>query len=273
MISGERIQELCDVYCGHQSDFDRNPRIRSQTHKHMRLNEIPYPWDNPPLLFCYSHCVKEFMGILPRIKNSFTLISHNEDTNIEDSYLPLLEHPKLLFWHAQNVLFHHPKLGSLPIGIANTMWPHGNQTILKNVLTRLPAKNKLVYFNFSIGTNARERTPCYEKLKEKLPWIPSTDFQTYLETLSTHKYAISPPGNGIDCHRIWECIYLGVIPILLRSVFTEKLNAKFPCILLDRWEDLHLDTLEQLYIPPSYTVSFDTLRECVHLGKDFFAPN
>jgi hypothetical protein len=269
MISGELIQELCDVYCGHQSDFDRNPRIRTQTHKHVPLDRISGPWNNPPRIFCYSHCLREFMQILPLLQNDFTLLSHNEDTNIDDSYLALADHPKLLFWHAQNVMFNHPKLGGLPIGIANSMWPHGNQEILSHVVGKKLEKTNSVFFNFSIWTNRAERTACAEAL-HYLPWQPMQEFQPYLETLATYKYAISPPGNGIDCHRIWECIYLGVIPVVLRSTFTERLNRIFPCVLLDKWSDFNVDAVLQMYIEPQYTLSFDRLKECVEQGKDFF---
>lgn len=270
MISGERIQELCDVYCGHQSDFDRNPRISTQREKHMALERIRQPWDNPPRIFCYSHCIKQFMGILPLLQNEFTLLSHNEDTNITEDYLPLLESPKLLFWHAQNLMTRHPKLGGLPIGIANAMWPHGDQEILGEVISKKPEKTNSVFFNFSIWTNRAERTACFETLKDKIPWQESRDFRTYLQDLATYKYAISPPGNGIDCHRIWECIYLGVIPIVLRSTFTERLNRVFPCILLDKWEDFNENSLLQMYLSPEYKISFDALREHIDQGKSYF---
>lgn len=271
MISGERIQELCDVYCGHQDDFNRNPRIRGQQEKQICLERLREPWNNPSRIFCYSHCLKEFMGLLPLLRNEFTLLSHNEDTNITEAYLPLLDSPKLLFWHAQNVMIKHPKLGGLPIGIANAMWPHGNQDILQEVCSKGIQKTNSIFFNFSIWTNRTERTACYEQLKGKVSWNESQDFRPYLETLATYKYAISPPGNGIDCHRIWECIYLGVIPIVLRSTFTERLDRVFPCVLLDKWEDFNEASLLQMYLAPQYDVSFHKLRECIEQGKDFFA--
>jgi hypothetical protein len=210
------------------------------------------------------------MGILPLLQNEFTLLSHNEDTNITEDYLPILESPKLLFWHAQNVMTRHPKLGGLPIGIANAMWPHGDQEILGEVISKKPEKTHSVFFNFSIWTNRAERTACFETLKDKIPWQESRDFRTYLQDLATYKYAISPPGNGIDCHRIWECIYLGVIPIVLRSTFTERLNRVFPCILLDKWEDFNENSLLQMYLSPEYKISFDDLREHIEQGKSYF---
>jgi hypothetical protein len=262
MISGERIQELCDVYCGLYEDLHYNPVIKPQVQKHIYLDQIHDSWNNPKKLFCHTHRLENFIHILPFIENDFILITHNSDWNITEIYVPLLEHPKLIFWHAQNVLFHHPKLGSLPIGIANSMWPHGNLGVVQNVLAHLPEKTECIYFNFSLSTNPRERGECYEALKGKLVWQPTLPFESYLRVLSTYTYAICPPGNGVDCHRIWECIYLGVIPIVLRSIFTENLSKKFACILLDRWEDIDIVALH-MYVPRQNTPSFKDLVRCI----------
>ena len=269
MISGEQIQELCDIYCGLKEDFEYNPRIRKQVKKHMDLSTVITSWNNPRKIFCYTHRLDHFMEILPSIQNNFILISHNSDGNVTEKYLPLLQHPKLLFWHAQNVLLSHPKLGCIPIGLANSMWPHGNQEIMLDVITRKNEKINSVFFNFSGHTNPSERMYCYDALKDKLVWQPTVRFQEYLETMSTYKYAICPPGNGIDCHRIWECIYLGVIPILLRSPCTEKIHTKFPSVLLDRWEDFN-EELIRAYKSPMYDVSFEQLKGCIEQCIKFF---
>lgn len=234
----------------------------------MDLNTLSSSWNNPRIVFCYSHRLDQFMEILPWLENDFILVSHNSDGNVTEKYIPLLQHPKLLFWHAQNVLLSHPKLGSLPIGIANSMWPHGNQDILSHVIAKNHTKINSVFFNFSVHTNPSERIPCYEALKEKLVWQPTVGFQEYLETMATYKYAICPPGNGADCHRIWECIYLGVIPILLRSPFTEWIHSKFPSILLDTWDDFN-EELTQMYISPTYEIFFDEIQKCIEEGRKF----
>jgi hypothetical protein len=36
------------------------------------------------------------------------------------------------------------------------------------------------------------------------------------------KFCICPEGNGFDCHRLWECLYLDVIPICEKSVFIDN---------------------------------------------------
>jgi hypothetical protein len=95
---------------------------------------------------------------------------------------------------------------------------------------------------------------CYITLIRKgLPFgSAAPNFGAYLQNLSTHKYAICPPGNGIDSHRIWEALYLGVIPIMLRSVFTEEIAKHVPCVLLNTWEEFDAAGLLASYSPPVY---------------------
>ena len=40
---------------------------------------------------------------------------------------------------------------------------------------------------------------------------------------------------------------MGVIPVLLRSCFTETIAETIPCILLDSWDDLSIESLHTEY--------------------------
>jgi hypothetical protein len=269
IISGEQIQELCNVYLGYPEDFRYNPRIYRQSTKCLDIRTITGKWNNPRTIFVYGHRLPEFSKILENIQENFVLVSHNSDKNITDEYLSILNSPKLIRWHAQNIMIHHEKLHLLPIGLANSMWPHGNMVALKNTITNLPEKSKNVYFFFNCVTNRGERLPCKEEI-EKAGLVferPQANFEAYLKHLATFKYAICPPGNGIDSHRIWECLYLGVIPIVKRSLFTEKLKEKYPCvILLDSWSDFRQEDLIRAYENPGpmlYDTSEQIRSHCV----------
>merc|ERR1712224_729712 len=39
----------------------------------------------------------------------------------------------------------------------------------------------------------------------------------YGQILAGHKFVISPPGGGYDCHRTWVALALGVVPIILKG--------------------------------------------------------
>jgi hypothetical protein len=256
IITGERIQEKCDIYLGLPEDFRYNPRISQQPHKCLSLGEITAPWNNPPTIFCYSHRISLFRKILGHIQNNFTLFTHNSDGHITEEHLDIAENGNLLCWYAQNMMANHPKIKLLPIGIANSMWTHGNIAVIESCRSSLGEKRNNFYFYFSIGTNSAERTPCKTILEKKgLTFgTQAPNFMAYIQNLSSYKYAICPPGNGVDCHRIWECLYLNVIPILKRSIFTEKLKEKINCILLDKWEDFYAEPLLNEYKDPQYAM-------------------
>lgn len=219
----------------------------------MRIEQLDHMWDNPYRIFCYSTDLRTFMTKLPFLMNEFVLVSHNEDANITAEYMPILEHPLLKHWYAQNILIRHEKLTSIPIGVANEMWPHGNLDTIVHASnhTNQPRPTDF-YFNFDIGTNPGARNLCRTELEKKgLQFVERVPFGVYVQHMLGAKFTISPPGNGVDCHRIWEAYYMGVIPILLRSGFTEQVAENFPCILLDKWDDFDhnacLSQYDELY--------------------------
>jgi len=50
IVTGERLQELCDVYCGLPEDFHYNPVISKQITKHMDISHLDALWNNPSLI-------------------------------------------------------------------------------------------------------------------------------------------------------------------------------------------------------------------------------
>jgi len=72
----------------------------------------------------------------------------------------------------------------------------------------------------------------------------------YDKTLES-RYALCPRGCGVDTHRFYECIYLGCVPIVLRThtVF-DRLYAPdtgFPCLVVERWADVTEELLDACY--------------------------
>jgi hypothetical protein len=67
----------------------------------------------------------------------------------------------------------------------------------------------------------------------------SLDQEGYWRTLASYKYVISPPGNSIDCHRIWESLYLGTIPICLTDIALKSFED-LPIIFIDTFSKTSL---------------------------------
>ena len=246
IITGERIQELCDIYIGEQSDFDYNPRIAHKKQKHLTLQNIPYNYDNPKYIFVYAHRLTQFSYYLDSFMNPFILVTHNSDENITEKYIHIAEHEKVQSWFAQNVMIEHPKVNILPIGVANSMWPHGSTEIIERYAKNLAAEQQRTnnfYFSFN-NTNDNVRTYCKEVLSQKgLLFTEPVPFEEYIINLCNTKYCICPEGNGIDTHRFWEALYCGCIPIVLKNKLTEKLVKKFPCIVFNSWQELDIEQL------------------------------
>ena len=246
IVTGEKIQQLCDIYLGFDNNcFNYNPVIRIQTQKHCFLNSMNEPFDNPYIVFCYGHCINLLSQKIHLFKNEFILVSHNSDGEIRDvnEVLHILKYNKVLKWFGQNICFKHDKLFFLPIGIANSQWQHGNLSIFndENFINNLLIKTNKIYFNFKINTNVFKRQICYDNLINKLQWLNNISHVENLKRLSSYEFCICPEGNGIDTHRLWECLYLKVVPIVIKSEFTDILLIQnIPLVVLSNWEELNI---------------------------------
>jgi len=112
-----------------------------------------------------------------------------------------------------------------------------------------------ILYAFSVGTNRKEREPALEALRSHpLADGPAwTDSRRYRNTVVDYAFLASPPWNGFDCHRTWEALYLGAIPIVKRSNFFDAFPG-LPAIQVDAWreiqgwdEDFLRDRFEELF--------------------------
>lgn len=244
IITGERIQNLADVYIGNTEDFCWNPTISIQTHKHKYFMDFfdGNEYDNPKTVFCYSYLINKLAKYIHLFKNPFILISHNSDENIVDnlSIRKILDSDRVIRLYSQNICIHlseHPKLHFLPIGIANSQWPHGNLPQLSEIMSKDIPKTQQIYMSFDLNTNLSHRKPCYDALYQKIPFLPFVDFNQNIQRLAEYMYCICPNGNGVDTHRLWEALYLKVVPIMLKNDFSKNIQSLgYPCVLVDSWE-------------------------------------
>ena len=72
--------------------------------------------------------------------------------------------------------------------------------------------------------------------------IDVTKEETY-KLYDDYKFIISPPGTGIDCHRTWEALYIGVVPIVLKSSISD-LYSDLPIVVINEWEDINFEFLK-----------------------------
>ena len=175
----------------------------------------------------------------------FVLFTHNSDRPIDRQYRRELGKAWLRYWFAQNPVFRHPKLRALPIGIANPVWEHGDQSALKHVQHSRPGKSVLFDVSFNPDTNREQRERCLSATGLEL--APRLPYEAYLERLASSYFCISPNGNGIDCVRTWEALYVGTIPVVTRSLITEQ-HSDLPMVVIDDWSEFaRIDFSPSLY--------------------------
>ena len=52
-----------------------------------------------------------------------------------------------------------------------------------------------------------------------------------------YAFVVSPFGNGLDCHRTWEALALGCIPIIMTSGL-DSLYDDLPVLIVKDWSDV-----------------------------------
>ena len=267
IVSGERIQEIADVTYFGTSNGNIPDQLKN-TNTVIRDRSDFYLKSNENIVYVYGHDLELFFKeAFPEINKPIKLISHNTDYPVDSKFIQYLDDDKLTHWYAQNAVLDHPKLTPAPIGIANKQWSHGNLDNLLSVINANHGKENIVYKNFDIGTNINVRRVIDQITNTNKIFMDRNWPQTeYLTRLSKSMFVISPPGNGIDCHRIWEALYVRTVPIVERSsAFRNFTNL--PIMFIDRWEDITIDFLKT-QIPLYYNKSYDLKQLKIEYWKE-----
>lgn len=270
IISGEKFMDIADISI--LSSVIGNAYFMNCDKNFILIQNVPKSYYNPRIVYVYGHDIIYFSSICHRLMNPYVLITHNSDANIiqTDISLRILHHSNCIRWYGQNVAFHHPRLQILPIGLARRYWPHGNLDVLSNKMQenviKMPGS---IHFQFTVNTNPHLRNECKQILLNKgLTWLPEVPFQEHIDRLSTYQFCICPQGNGLDTHRLWECFYLGVIPILISSPHIEIIrnNIPLPMIIVRSWNELPIQhgTFTTIFFNQQrFEMRQDIARQCL----------
>ena len=243
-ITSDKIHFVTDLTICFPDNIYKAPWIALKNNQYIDINNINFNFDNPRYIYVYPACYKIFTEKINFFNNPFVLVSNNSDypvvDNTECSYIA--NHPKVIKWFAQNLLWKHPKIAFIPLGFANPQWLHGNPEAILNTIKNLDNIKKIndIYFHFTISNNFAKRNDCYQKLRGHVRVSEIKMECDYFAYLATFKFALCPEGNGVDTYRLWECFYFKVIPIVLDNMLMRFIKEKynFPMIILNDWNDL-----------------------------------
>lgn len=275
IISGDRIISLCDFVLTTPEIYDFHKNIDTfskeiiivKNFNNIKMNLLNSYFlqhskknnTNIVKIFLYTHILTPFIDyILPFLNKElkYVLYIHNSDHSFTREHQKLINSNLIEKIYTQNVDtdLYTDKITLLPIGIANSMWKHGNILELYSIMSYCYKINKVdsIYVNINPNTYSYRKN-ILDKIVEKNSFTLSMSkpYKEYLMELSKYRFCLCIRGNGIDTHRFWESLYLGVIPVIINNKTTQctnfvrylnKLNIPFYEIKID-----NLDTIFTKY--------------------------
>jgi len=258
IITGERVQSMAEVTVISRRTYEFHRGVAHYAREMVRFETSMAELGERELdrlaharsVFLYTHDFDEFADVVwPRLtKRPRVLITHNSDAEVSEKHAAWLdrEGAGVRCWLAQNATVLHPRLCPVPIGIANSMWPHGNLRALARAMRRARRTGReplSLFAQFSAATHPA-RLAAADALRSNFPAqqvdaTPSMKWRQYTRLLSAHQFSACPRGNGIDTHRLWESLYLGVVPIVERTTLSEYWRGTgLPVVLIDDWGEV-----------------------------------
>tara|TARA_Y100000389_G_scaffold171139_1_gene178628 strand:+ start:5063 stop:5968 length:906 start_codon:yes stop_codon:yes gene_type:complete len=214
---------------------------------------------NTSIYICNS-AIPHFINVmLPQIDFSFTLVSGDSDDIIPQEVLNNTEYNKLLndnrviHWFCQNMTLDHNKITRIPIGLdyhtlsQRPLWgPISNCHDQEKMLIMIKEKsvpfwnrNVKCYGNFQFNIQSKlgyDRKDAFKKINKNLMYYEEK-LVSRLITWNKQKdfaFVICPHGGGLDCHRNWEALCLGCIPIVKTSKI-DNLYKNLPVLIIKDW--------------------------------------
>jgi hypothetical protein len=176
--------------------------------------------------------------------SSDTLIIHNYDNIPSNAEMTVIS-KRFNDVYSVNWLGDKTIATPIPIGLENwSILRNGVPTDFIKLIDKglLPTSKRSIRIlsSFSIETNSTERSRAIEFSRSngdvfQMPTFTSP--KKYREMISNSAFVLSPPGNGADCHRTWEAIYLGAIPIVLKKYWPFG-HLDLPVLAVEDWSEI-----------------------------------
>jgi len=235
---------------------------------------------NPSIYICTSAILHFINSMLPLIDFSFILVSGDCDETIPQEilnnidFLKFVNDTRLIHWFCQNMTIDHHKITRMPIGLdyhtltVRPLWgpisscDHQEKMLLLIKEKALPFWNRNIkcYANFHFTMNTKlgyDRKDAFQKINKELIYYEEKTVPRLITWNKQKDYAfvICPHGGGLDCHRNWEALCLGCIPIVKTSAI-DNLYNNLPVLIVKDWQDISIELLNETI--SSFKDKFDT---------------
>jgi hypothetical protein len=177
--------------------------------------------------------------------DTVTLVTHNSDQHIVAESFDIPE--QIVKWYALNSCSH----GTLPIPSGMERPAGGGYSADPNKILeawKWDGERSGIFGCWNESNNAAARRPLAEAFRDRAEIIPfGISHMEFLLKCRRAKFVLSPEGNGVDCHRTWEALYMGAVPIVKASRLTEYFAARLPMIVYSDEKELTDEYIESAY--------------------------
>jgi hypothetical protein len=216
------------------------------------------------IIFCKRDYIIEEYERISKIKSNVVLIVLNSDYPFtEDLLRSRPNNIKHIF--ATNSFVYNELVTPLPIGVENSMEPKrsGHGMINHSIFEKLPyltgeikiessEKFDRLYANFNVYTNIKYRS-LIKNICSSTPHIGfehGLSYSEYVQKMKQHLGVISPTGNGLECIRTYETLYMDSIPVCVgdfnsyKAIY-ERIYKNLPVVFISNPNDLtNLDLIK-----------------------------
>jgi len=198
--------------------------------KHLRTQNDASKLSDDDTIAVHLSKINEFTrDFLPFINTTFVLMTHHYLIPTELDLVVAIAgnitgNKYLLQWFSHNMgmytggQHYHAKVSPFPLGLK----PHLGKAAYRNPVPHF----RQVFLESLNNTEANKTNPIFlgylrqtSPKRAQVPSGPNLDYVPYLRAISKSSYVISPDGDHPDCHRHYEAIGLGAIPITQMDSF------------------------------------------------------
>lgn len=257
---------------------DRRNRQPESSSRHIDADLLAGLQDFDVVHICSWLTITLFIkNVVPQLTKKIIVVSNDSDMDApifekpvgvgdeiaKEEILAFINSENCVHWFTQNCSLTHPKVSAIPIGMDYHTFKHYSScTTQENQLNYVSSRGKLFemripkcYGNFHFGMMNKyytaERLSCYNDVPKELTYYEPKPVQRSItwERQSLFGFVLSPAGGGMDCHRTWEALLLGCIPIVKRfNVPCDSIYDGLPVLLVDAWSDVTEELLQKTLV-------------------------
>ncbi len=259
-ITSFKIARSCDIVFSEALTVDQFQKLKIENFSiiHKDNRQIIYKLKDFTIksnatIFTNTYFLNDLFYLIKKVDPEYNLTLVTNQTDHLLNYDLYKRKPDCVKnWYSINLEHVNQNLIPIPLGLSNDYSPKNLLPADLNTMNSefLDMKNKM-YVNFNKNTNFSEREALYDKF-ENLDWVvvqnSNLSKEDYFTELSKYKFSLSPWGNGIDTHRVWESLYIGTIPIT-KYHHTFSTSTDLPILFVNDYseitENLLLNYLEK----------------------------